>query len=264
MRIPLRAWFFHSIVDIKKLKPLFPGSLADQDDALLIDLPEERRVCVTAFGAVVFWPFDERIAREVTDRIKTIMDDPTLVEAVEDKLVVETDKGESRVSFNEVWLAGAASPPLVFLVSQLLGQSVALEYLELEVDRALERFRPLLERVVSGGRVRASGRDILQAIGFSMQTRYFVLNNLALFDRPESTWESEDLAILFPNLYELFELGERHQNLSRRLSFLAESGTLLSDLLGTRKSHRLEWIVIILIGVEIVMALIQEAILLLK
>ena len=257
MRIPLRAWFFPSNVDLRQVKQLFADCQLEQDDAALLTFSADRRVCVTSFGGVVFWPYDERLAREVTDRIKVLLDNPTLIEAVEDRLIVETDRGETRVLFNEVWLAGPATPGLVCLISELLAQSVALEHLEFEVDRALERFQPMLDQLFERGRVRAPQRRILQGIGFAMQTRYVVLNNLALFDRPESTWESEELAVLYPRLYELFELDVRQNALNRRLSFLSSNASLLSDLVSTQKGHRLEWIIIALIAFEIALALIR-------
>ena len=84
-----------------------------------------------------------------------------------------------------------------------------------------------------------------------MQIRFMVLNNLALFDKPSETWESESLENLYQGMKDFLDIAERQTVLNTKLDFISENTRMLFEVLSSRKSHYLEWIVIILIGVEI-------------
>ena len=62
-------------------------------------------------------------------------------------------------------------------------------------------------------------------------------------------------------LWEAFDLEERLAAVQQKLAYLAEAAARLGELLATRKSHRLEWIVIALIAVEIVQTLWKDVLL---
>ena len=88
-----------------------------------------------------------------------------------------------------------------------------------------------------------------------MEVRAAVLDNLTLFDDPPETWESESLAHLDSALYDQFDLEERLGAIKEKLAYLHDTGATFLGLLDTRKNHRLEWIIILLILVEILLFL---------
>jgi required for meiotic nuclear division protein 1 len=252
VRIPFKAWYFRSTVDEKAIRAKFSEFTFESEDPLVIRLSDALRVMVTSFGAVVFWPFDEAAARMVAERIRATLDDPYMVEEVEDRLVLETGRSELRFLHNEAWLPGDASPIHLRIVAMLLAQSVAHEYLEREADAALRELAPYLAGLRERGRIRISARNVLKSIGFAMHTRQMVLTNLALFDKPAETWDSESIMDLYRGLKDFFDLPEREEVQSAKLDILREHTSMLFQVLSTRKSHYLEWIVIILIAAEIV------------
>jgi len=257
MRVPLRAWLFKSTIDLKQVQALCPDHYTC-GEALLISLDPQHHVCVTSFGGLVFWPFEEQRARELAERIKPAVGRAELQQEVEDRLVVVTDKGETRVLFNEVWLADEPTPDHIGVIAFLLAQSVALESMELQVDAALDRFEAHVRDVAERGRVRLSTRRVLKNVGFAMQTRQAVLNDLALLDKPDITWEQEELEQLHHALHENFELEERLRTVSRKLDFLADNTSVLLEVLSTRKFLRLEWAIVILIALEIMLFGVSE------
>ena len=247
-----------SRVDLHKIRDHFAEHVKEMSDPLLLAFDGNRNVCVTSFGTIVFWPFDLEFARKIVAEMKPLIADPTLVEEVEDRLVVYTDKGKTRVLFNEIWLAEEASDDHVRIISRLLAQSVALDFREMEVDQALARFEQYLSDLRRKGRIAISTRNILKSIGFAMEARYTVLNNLALFDKPDVTWESEELERLYTSLYQFFELDHRQRTIGRKIDFLNENSSLLSDFISTRKALWLEWTIVLLIAVEIILFLLTE------
>jgi required for meiotic nuclear division protein 1 len=253
MRIPFKAWYYRSTIDEEQIRLKFQEFTIEFLDPLVIKIDESHRVMVTSFGAVVFYSFDEEIAKLVSSRVTETLQDPFVVKEVEDRIIVETEKPEERFLHNEVWLKNDdAAATQMRIVAMLLAQSVALDHLEREADNALQGFTQYLENLREDGRIRMSKRHILKNIGFAMQTRFMVLNNVALFDKPAETWQSESIEDLFQGMRDFFDIAERQEVLAAKLDFISENTRMLFEVLSSRQSHYLEWIVIILIAVEIV------------
>jgi required for meiotic nuclear division protein 1 len=261
MRLPFKAWYFRSTIDEEAVRKKFPEFTIEFLDPLVIKIDDAHRVMITSFGAVVFFSFDEEIAKLVSPRIIETLQDSFVVKEVEDRLTVETGKPEERFLHNEVWLKDDdAAPTRMRIIAMLLAQSVALDYLEHEADNALQGFTQYLEDLRARGRIRMPARKILKNVGFAMQTRFMVLSNVALFDKPAETWESESIEDLYQGMQDFFDIAERQEVLAAKLDFISENTRMLFEVLSSRKSHYLEWIVIILIGVEIVGFGLYEAI----
>jgi uncharacterized Rmd1/YagE family protein len=64
-------------------------------------------------------------------------------------------------------------------------------------------------------------------------------------------WDRPDLERLYARLEDEYELSERAETLNRKLSVIADTATTLSDIIDTKRSLRLELIVIYLIAFEI-------------
>jgi required for meiotic nuclear division protein 1 len=253
MRVSFKAWYFRSTIDEEQVRRKFQEYTIEFLDPLVIKIDETHRVMVTSFGAVVFYSFDEEIAKVVSSRVTETLSDPFVVKEVEDRLIVETDKPEQRLLHNEVWLKdGDTAPTQMRIIAMLLAQSVALDHLEREADKALMGFTGYLDDLRERGRIRMSARSILKNIGFAMQTRFMVLYNVALFDKPAETWVSESIEDLYQGMQDFFDIAERQEVLATKLDFISENTRMLFEVLSSRKSHYLEWIVIVLIAVEII------------
>lgn len=253
MRLSCKAWYFKSTINEEEVCKKFQDYTIEFLDPLIVKIDATHRVMITSFGAVVFYPYNESLASMVASKITETLTDPSVVKEVEDRLTVEIGAAEDRFLYNEVWLKDSDSTPArMRIIAMLLAQSVALDYLERETDSAMAGFNQYLDDLRNNGRIRLSGRKILKSIGFAMQTRFNVLNNVALFDKPAETWEYESIANLYQEVFDMFDIPERQEVLSTKLDFISENTRMLFEVLSSRKSHYLEWIVIFLIGIEIV------------
>lgn len=70
-------------------------------------------------------------------------------------------------------------------------------------------------------------------------------------------WDRPDLERLYARLEDEYELKERVDALNRKLAVVAETANTLADIIDTRRSLRLELIVVVLIGFEIVITFYQ-------
>src|SRR4030095_15758292 len=102
------------------------------------------------------------------------------------------------------------------------------------------------------GRQRASVRQVLKAVGFSLQVRSTLRANLTLFDKPPETWESEMLERLDNQLYDFFDLEERLSAINQKVAYFTDMSSTLTGVLSQRRSWQLEIAIIALILLEVV------------
>jgi uncharacterized Rmd1/YagE family protein len=226
-------------------------------DPLILEPARGSYTVLTKFGAVIFWDCPEELRSEILQELAALPGVADRNPAIGDELDVVVGSNETKVTFNEVWLRELTLEKIK-IISVVLGQSVALERFENEVSEALEKFGPVVTALQRKGRLRLSQREVLKAIGFALTVRSAVLANLTLFDDPPETWESEVLAHLDGLLYDQFDLEERLSAINQKLNYLTDLHSLLMDILSNRKSQRLEWIIILLIFIEIVFFVLIE------
>ena len=79
-----------------------------------------------------------------------------------------------------------------------------------------------------------------------------ISENLCIFDSPDITWENEALNKLHASLKQTFDLNDRYRYIHERVGILKEDLELFKDIMDHRESSKLEWIIILLILVEVV------------
>lgn len=247
----LVADYFLGQIDLKAFRARHPDNAVLSTNPLVIEPVRDAWVFLEKFGAVVFWNCSEEVIQSLHEELRALEGVGERLERARDDLMVHVGSPEDRVGFSEVWLRELTLDKLK-IVSLALAQSVALDHFEMDVSRAMARFHPVVLAMREHGRLFLSHREALQLVGFALEIRAEVLNNLTLFDDPPETWESESLAHLDSQLYDQFDLEERLEAIQQKLAYLADTGARVMDVLTTRKNHRLEWIIIILIAIEIV------------
>lgn len=255
--IVLEADYFEGQIDLKAFAAAHPHYTILSANPLVLEPEKGRWIYVERFGGVVFWNCTELLIHAFHEDLRRLDSVGPRVEAARDRLKVYVGSEEDRVGFSEVWLRGLSLDKLKIL-SLTLAQSVALDYFENAVSRAMARFQPVVRALGDKGRLNLSQKEAMKLVGFALEVRATVLDNLTLFDDPPETWESESLAHLDGALFDQFDLGERLSAIQQKLSYLTDAGARVMDALAHRKTVRLEWIVIILIAFETIVFLWKE------
>ena len=71
-------------------------------------------------------------------------------------------------------------------------------------------------------------------------------------EKPDVLWERPDLERFYARLEDEYELKERADFLTRKLTVISDSARAFADIIDTERSLRLEFIIVVLILVEIV------------
>ena len=91
----------------------------------------------------------------------------------------------------------------------------------------------------------------LKLIGNALLVQHRVSGRVAVAEKPDALWDRPDLERLYARLEDEYELKERVETLDRKVAVIAETAETLADIIDTRRSLRLELIVVILIAIEI-------------
>jgi uncharacterized Rmd1/YagE family protein len=140
----------------------------------------------------------------------------------------------------------------LLVIADVLAKSVALAHDEREVAKVFEIIEPFAKELADHGRTRRDRKGVLQLIGNALLVQHRVSGRVAIGEKPDALWDRPDLERLYARLEDEYELRERVDTLNRKLAVVAETADTLADIIDTRRSLRLELIVVVLIAVEIV------------
>jgi uncharacterized Rmd1/YagE family protein len=154
------------------------------------------------------------------------------------------------VAFDKVILS-AVDTEAIRLVMLNASQSVALDRYSEITENLLEETNEHTKYLEEHGKLDIGGNKLKRFIGKVLNIKNQISENLYIFDAPDVTWEHENLNRLNQELKQTFDLKNRYRNLHERTEIIKENLELFKDIMDHKESSRLEWIIIILILVEV-------------
>ena len=139
------------------------------------------------------------------------------------------------------------TPEHMIVIADALSKSVVLARDEREVSSVIEVIEPFGRQLAEKGRTPGGRRAILKYIGKAMLVQNRVSGRVAAAE-----WDRPDLERLYARLQNEYELKERAEALARKLSLISDSAEMLTDMIDTQRSLRLEIMIVLLILFEIV------------
>ena len=140
----------------------------------------------------------------------------------------------------------------LLIVADALAKSVVLGRGERELAGVFDTIEPFARELASFGRTSKSRTAMLKLLGEALLVQHRVSGRVAVGEKPDVLWDRPDLERLYARLEDEYELSERVDTLNRKLAVIAETATTLADIIDTKRSLRLEIIVVILIAFELV------------
>jgi uncharacterized Rmd1/YagE family protein len=166
-------------------------------------------------------------------------------------------ESESQVPAGGPILVRDMSLERLLVISDVLAKSVVLANDEREVAKVFEIIEPSARELANYGKTRRDRKGILKLIGNALLVQHRVSGRVAVAEKPDALWDRPDLERLYARLEDEYELKERVDALNRKLAVVAETANTLADIIDTRRSLRLELIVVLLIAFEIVITFYQ-------
>uniref|UniRef100_A0ACD5WNT7 Uncharacterized protein n=1 Tax=Avena sativa TaxID=4498 RepID=A0ACD5WNT7_AVESA len=139
-------------------------------------------------------------------------------------------------------------------IGSVLGQSIALDYYIRQVDGMVAEFTDINRGMEKTGTFNMEKKKLFQLVGKANSNLADVILKLGLFERSDIAWKNANYAQIWEFLRDEYELTQRFGNLDFKLKFVEHNIRFLQEILQNRKSDFLEWLIIILISVEILIS----------
>ncbi|MBV5322126.1 MAG: RMD1 family protein [Sulfuricurvum sp.] len=154
---------------------------------------------------------------------------------------------------NEAILLREGSMLTLNVIALAISQSVGLEHYEKRLNTLFSQSRRIVESIHTYSITQRS--HLMQFAKRLALTRHDMVSNLLLLDKPNILWDNEEAESLYTRLAFVLELYDRHEIALSKLSQIKEDVMLVMDVINHKKSEFLEWIIIVLILIEIVMGI---------
>jgi uncharacterized Rmd1/YagE family protein len=214
---------------------------------------------VFRYGVVVLVGLDTLAEDEVIRGVAPRVIDPFPLHEEETIRLAPLDGREERVDADGVVRIADLSPERMLLVADALAKSAALAHDERQVAEVLDAIEPWARTLAEKGRRPAGRREMIRLLGEALLVQHHVSGRVAVSEKPDLLWDRPDLERLYARLEDEYELIERAGILDRKLSLIGQTARLVTDLMDTERSLRLEIIIVVLIALEIVLSLFQIA-----
>uniref|UniRef100_A0A803P1Z3 DUF155 domain-containing protein n=2 Tax=Cannabis sativa TaxID=3483 RepID=A0A803P1Z3_CANSA len=273
--IPVRAYFFSTSVDLRKLveqnRANFIPPTSRMTNYVLLKFGELSQtnglraslsgsdccyMVVFQYGSIVLFNVREH---EIDQYLK-------IVEKHASGLLPEMRKDEYEVREKptlDTWMEGGLDYIMLQYVNtdgirtigSVLGQSIALDYYVRQVDGMVAEFTDINREMETTGNFKMKKKKLFQLVGKANSNLADVILKLGLFERSDIAWKDAKYAQIWEYLREEFEVTQRFASLDFKLKFVEHNIRFLQEILQNRKSDLLEWLIIALIGAEILLSL---------
>ena len=247
----VKAFQVSSSVNLRLMKLQLNWNLLFQDsDELYFEIGKNKYVYVFQYGMISFFNVSDVDIERAISKLSSYFKEP-LSEKHSEEIVIEIQAKTLQVHFDKVILPELHSET-IRLVMLNASQSVALARYSEITEQLLSETNEHTKFLEKKGKLDISGGKLKRFIGKTLNIKNKISENLYIFDSPEIVWEDEVLNRLNNDLKSSFDLKDRYRIIHDRIDIIKENLELFKDIMDHRESSRLEWVIIILILVEVI------------
>lgn len=261
---PVTAVTIGELIDLKRAAEAFKCYKYEEiipDEVINVNINQLTDLMVLSNGTLVGWNLSEEIiVHNYAKKLAPAIDELYVPEAdVMDWIGVTGDadglyvQGEILVvdedNVNQALLEKAA-----FAIGFL--RSTRLSILENALDKYLQRAKDQ-SRFLATGKIMTTEHQLLQLTGKLFQLRAKLNLYLELIETPDLYWEEPLLERIYTSVSRALDINPRISILNRKLDYATDELRAFLLVLNEKKSTRLEWIIILLITVEVIFELRQ-------
>ncbi|CCG25704.1 hypothetical protein CORT_0C03290 [Candida orthopsilosis Co 90-125] len=252
---------FDKVIDA--IRPEYKYDVVVPDEVINIEVAS-RNLMVLSNGTFVGWDFTEdeiisKLLPKLEGAVESKFDD---FESEELDWIALTHLPKEPLNNGNSYLHGEIlvvqgnnpSKRLLDMAAFAIGlsRSTRLSILETQLDEFLTLTRKNSEILSSGKRITSTEQELLRITG-----RLFLLRgklNLysELIETPDLYWSEPILEKIYNNVSKILDINSRISIMNRKLDYATEEQRAFLSVLNEKKSTRLEWIIILLIMVEVI------------
>uniref|UniRef100_A0A336MPY9 CSON004871 protein n=1 Tax=Culicoides sonorensis TaxID=179676 RepID=A0A336MPY9_CULSO len=138
-----------------------------------------------------------------------------------------------------------------YTYSNAISLSVKLGIWEASLDQYIDSMEFVTEDLKKGERIKISRQEMLRRTGELFALRHLINLSSDLLDTPDFYWDREKLETLYQQTCNYFSISRRTRVMNEKLNHCVELAQLINSNLNDNHHVRLEWMIIILIMVEV-------------
>ncbi|XP_073827991.1 required for meiotic nuclear division protein 1 homolog [Musca autumnalis] len=232
---------------------------------------EDRDIFFFREGSVVMWNFNDIESNNILSFLRSFEKDPylrplvrsesevmpyTYIPAsaidVEGDIVHSSEPAKAFFQSGKFFLtSGEDNFFAKYTFSNALATSVKLGIWEATLDRYIDSMEFLTNDMKKGRRIRISRAEVLRKTGELLALRHVINLSSDLLDTPDFYWDREELETLYLQICNYFSISRRTKVMNEKINHCVELAELISHNLNEAHNTRLEWMIIILIMIEV-------------
>ncbi|XP_042333343.1 required for meiotic nuclear division protein 1 homolog isoform X2 [Sceloporus undulatus] len=213
-------------------------------------------------GSVVFWNVEEKTVKNIMQVLEKHEIQPyeiALVHWENEEINYKRGEGQSKLHRGEILINSELDADEVtlekFAFSNALCLSVKLAIWEASVDNFVESIQSIPEILKSRRKVKLSHADVMQKIGELFALRHRINLSSDLLITPDFYWDREHLEQLYDKMCQFLSINRRVKVVNEKLQHCTELTDLMRNHLSEKHALRLEWMIVILITIEVMFEL---------
>jgi uncharacterized Rmd1/YagE family protein len=248
--IRLIAYQIAENTNIKKFKTEYTGTLINSNSFELFYKYEQGYVFVLNYGVVVFANVDDVQRSAFIAILTTYCVNHLENRLLEDFIIEKKETSQPEFSYNSLSV-NEINDDVIRIVMLQVAQSLALDFYQETAQQLFDDTVHLTNQLEALGKLDISKKNLLKFIGKTLNTKNRIIDNLYIYDTPSMVWEDEFLGKVNGGLTKTFDISIRFKELEYMLKRVESNLSVFVELTNAKESKRLEWIVIILIFIEI-------------
>lgn len=211
------------------------------------------------YGVIVMWGFTEREEKAFLRDIERFEKEKLAEEdvQVEEFNYYITQSYQPRIYNDFITLRDGSNYMIKLSISHAIAQSVKISLFEELVDNTIEDTQEIPQEIASSGKVSMSKEEIMKSIGELFILRININLHGSVLDSPEIMWSEPRLEPIYQATRGYLEINQRVALLNQRLEVISDLLQMLKEQLGHSHEEYLEFIVILLVGVEVLISVIN-------
>ncbi|XP_023018679.2 required for meiotic nuclear division protein 1 homolog [Leptinotarsa decemlineata] len=220
---------------------------------------EPREIFFFREGSVILWNITDLESGNILNFLREYEEDSYSERLVQSESEImnykyqSADKTSSCISKEGDFLLSPGPDKTLekFTFSNAIMLNVKLGVWEASLEKYIDEIEFVTEDLKRGKKIRMSREAVLRKHGELFALRHYMNLSSDVLDTPDFYWDNEDLENLYNQVCSYFCINKRTKVMNEKINHCVELIELLSSHLSDKHHVRLEWMIIVLIMVEV-------------
>lgn len=224
-----------------------------ETNPLLHQLSGSKMVAVFDYGSIVFFDAETNESSHIVEMLKPFAKRLNKIVSEDEFILYRSPRAKKPEGTDELVIK-EFNRDIALVVGTVLSRSVSVEYYEKLVGDALAQLEQPIASLQNTGKIPHTQRELTKKVGFALAVEQELAYALSMFDDPDIVWYGgKPIEELYRNLKREFDLEDRIHVIQQKVSIISRSSTFVISRIEGRRSQILEWIIILLILLEILL-----------